>query len=379
MQNVVRQSRPIVALYVMYRIRTAFIVAFTFILPGFIFAEKKNNPSELRPLEIVFCLDLSGSTNGLISDLRDNLWNIVNHLQALQPEAQVRLGVVGFSRPSFGKENAYVKVLVPLTANFDQLDQELYRLKPSIEKGDQYVGYALRTCVMDMQWTKRKDARKMVFLVGNGTVADDRLEYLRYCEEARSRNIVVHTFYVLKSGNLYKELPGWRRIATITGGSQTEIVVNKPDDLRTFSADAKRVEELNHKLNVSMYWVGPDSSDCRRALHTCDSGASHANSDAFLHRVYYKLSANYRESLTACEVVSRISTGENNGNPEADDEYHKRLQELAGLRAALVEQIRKEYRADELTGLQQQYKTNQLPDNSLFTRCVLNILYKVWQ
>lgn len=333
-----------------------------------------------RPLEIVFCLDLSGSTNGLINDLRDNLWAIVNHVQMLEPEAEVRMGVIGFSRPSFGKENAYVKVLVPLTANYDQLDQELYRLKPSIEKGDQYVAYALRACVMDMQWTKRKDARKMVFLVGNGMVADDQMEYLRYCDEARERNIVVHTLYVMKSGNLTKELPGWRRIATLTGGLQTEIVVNKPDDLKSFTADPRKVEELNTKLNLSMQWVGADSSDCRRALSSCDSGAYNANTDVFLHRVYYKLSTNYHQSLRTCELISRIDPkGNTPVEAEISPSYYQRLLEQAKLRAAVLDELSKEFRPDELKAVQSKFKNHQVRDDSIFTRCVLNIIYQIWK
>lgn len=75
--------------------------------------------SRLHPLDIVFCLDLSGSTNGLVDDVREELWTIINQVHAFDPAPELRIGIIGFSRPSFGKENAYVKVLSDLTTDFD--------------------------------------------------------------------------------------------------------------------------------------------------------------------------------------------------------------------------------------------------------------------
>ena len=45
-----------------------------------------------KPLDIVFCVDLSGSTNGLINDLRDNLWMIINQAQHMEPKPALRIG-----------------------------------------------------------------------------------------------------------------------------------------------------------------------------------------------------------------------------------------------------------------------------------------------
>lgn len=57
-----------------------------------------------QPIDIVYTLDLSGSTNGLIDDVRDNLWGMNNELNRLYPSSQIRFAVVGYSRPSFGSK-----------------------------------------------------------------------------------------------------------------------------------------------------------------------------------------------------------------------------------------------------------------------------------
>src|SRR6266513_211687 len=71
--------------------------------------------SQPPPIDIVFCIDLSGSTNGIIEHLRNHLWHFVHELEQLEPQANFRFGFMGYSRPSFGKDNFYVKVIRDLS------------------------------------------------------------------------------------------------------------------------------------------------------------------------------------------------------------------------------------------------------------------------
>lgn len=102
-----------------------------------LYAQSYNSKNSLRenPLDVVFCLDLSGSTNGLVYDVRDQLWFIINQIHAFERTPDLRIGLVGFSRPSFGKDNAYVRVLSRLTHDFDSLAYELYKLNHPLKKG----------------------------------------------------------------------------------------------------------------------------------------------------------------------------------------------------------------------------------------------------
>ena len=342
--------------------------------------KSKASSSPHKPLDIVFCLDLSGSTNGLIDDVRDQLWMIINQAQYMEPKPFLRLGVVGFSRPSFGKENAYVKILVPLTTNFDYLAAELYKLKPSIEKGDQIVSAALRTCVNDMKWTERPDAVKLVFIVGNGMVSGNDHEYVRWCEQARTRNIVIHTLYVMKSANWFKELAGWRRIATITGGMQTEITVNKPDQMQVFTSVKKDLSALNNRINATYLWAGKDSAVCRRALSASDSGAFYADDkDVFLNRLFYKAGEEYAVMYKDCDMVSNAaaipvdSLQENDGGA-----YRERLRETFQARELLRAELRKEFNKKDVDGIRQAFISGSVEDAGIFRRCVLKLLFRSW-
>jgi hypothetical protein len=331
-----------------------------------------------KPLDIVFCVDLSGSTNGLINDLRDNLWMIINQAQHMEPKPALRIGVVGFSRPSFGKENAYVKILVPLTPNFDFVVSELYKLKPSIEKGDQIVSAALRACVNDMKWTDRSGAVKLVYLVGNGMVGGADMQYVKYCEQARENGIVIHSLYVMKSANWFKELIGWRRIATITGGMQSEVIVNKPDNLIVFPSVKGDLKSINDKYNATFLWSGIDSVNCRHAMEGSDSGAFYATPDAFLNRLYLKSSENYKHNYNDCDIVANSTLLSAEIGGDVSSAYQLRLKELFQAREQIRIQMQQQFSKADLDAIQKQYTEGTIADSGVLHRCVLNILYRAW-
>ena len=243
------------------------------IFPFASYAQKEVN----RPLDIVFCLDLSGSTNGLVNDVRDNLWLIANQLNAMSPKPDFRLGVICFSRPSFGKDDGYVKVFSDLSYNLDYIDAELYKLKPSIEKGDQIVSAALSIAISKMSWSKKKDAVKLVYIVGNGSVSSNGYEYVKICEEAVEKRIIVNSLFVTKSANKAADIAGWKRITEITGGIQTEITVNKKDPISFWNADLNIVLQQNNFLYNDLQWSGPDSAMGRKSMVASDSEIGRAH------------------------------------------------------------------------------------------------------
>src|SRR5688572_1167210 len=200
-------------------------------------------------IDVVFCLDLSGSTNGLLDDVREKIWEIVNQVNSYRPAPEFRIGVIGFSRPSFKQENSYVKVLQQLTTDYDLLNFELYKLKPSIEKGDQIVGAAITASVRNMNWSGDNDALKIVYLVGNGMVNAGGNDYRAACELAVKKGIIINTLYCRTRNNVEKELPGWREIARLAGGEQYDIRIHKRTPLILSSTNSGSLKELAGRLS----------------------------------------------------------------------------------------------------------------------------------
>ncbi|MFM7016266.1 MAG: hypothetical protein ACKOX3_08065 [Bacteroidota bacterium] len=340
-----------------------------------------------RPLDIVFCLDLSGSTNGLVNDVRDNLWLIANELNALQPKPDFRLGVVCFSRPSFGKSNGYVKVFSDLTYNLDYIDAELYKLKPSIEKGDQIVSAALSIAVSDMSWSKKDNALKLIYIVGNGSVSSNGYEYVKICESAVEKKIIVNSVFVTKSANKASEMAGWKRIAAITGGIQTELTVNKKDPLNFWNSNIASLVKQNTILYNDLQWSGPDSSLGRKSMVTCDSGAFEAGVNTYCHRLFHKSSAYFIKSIKYCDYFAKLKANNgvgdfrqsvNDTTIESMSAFDQRAYRMQAERNRKLQMLRLEVGEEGVQQLFQEYSKPDFKDEGIFHRIVLLSAIQQW-
>lgn len=265
------------------------------------------SPSRGREsIDVVLCLDLSGSTNGLLDDVREKLWDVINQVNSYRPAPELRIGVVAFSRPSFGAKSGYVKVLQKLTNDFDQLSFELYKLKPTVEKGDQLVGEAIRVSVKQMNWSDDKDALKVIFLVGNGMVNAGVDNYRESCELASERKIVIHSLYCRTRNNFEKELPGWREIARLTGGEQYDIRIHKRTPLVLTSTNIPEFRELAGQLTGTYLYYGENGLERYKMMASIDKNALLANEMTFESRLFYKISDRYQFHQQNWDLIDHL-------------------------------------------------------------------------
>ena len=241
-----------------------------------------------KPVDVVFCMDLSGSTNGLIDDLRDRMWDIIIQLQSVKPAPNLRIGFVAYSRPSFGKTTGYVKVVSPLTGDFEQLSFDLFNIRPYIEKGDQLVGAALEMTVKSMNWTRESEAVKMIFLIGNGGVQLGSVDFRAACDEATAKHISIHPIFCTKA-NKSKEITGWLEIARLSGTEMKEIHVHQTVPLDPVCKNIPALKEANDRLIKSYIYYGDAGFSKLKLLKISDSNAMLAGVLCFEARVNYKL------------------------------------------------------------------------------------------
>src|SRR5512142_1412404 len=91
------------------------------------FAKATAAPEKERPIDLVICLDTSGSMQGLIEAAKQKLWDIVNELGRAKPTPHLRVGLYVYGTPGYGAENGWVRKLVDLT---DDLDSVYAKLTP---------------------------------------------------------------------------------------------------------------------------------------------------------------------------------------------------------------------------------------------------------
>lgn len=244
--------------------------------------------AQSRPVDLVFCMDLSGSTNGVLDDLRDHLWDLAEQMQTIEPTPSLRIGMVGYSRPSFGKSSGYCKIISPLTNNFEQLSFDLFSLKPYIEKGDQFVGAALQLSVKGMNWSRDNDAIKMVFLIGNGTVSLGSVNFRTSCEEAQQKGITIYPVYCTKADKS-KELTGWLEIARLTGAEMKEISIHDRLPLQPVCTNLTALKEANIRLMKTYIYYGETGYARLKIAKEADNYAFRNGNLSFESRIFYKL------------------------------------------------------------------------------------------
>ncbi len=268
--------------------------------------------NQLPPVfDVVITVDLSGSTNGVIEDVRDKIWDMQNQLNTIRPRPQVRFGVVGYGRPSFGYYNQFVKVIVPLTKDVDLIADELFKIKPNIEKGDQLVGAALRASIELMNWSTTDNAVKTIYLVGNGTVNMGPFDFREAYEMATKKNIVINTLYCY-SLNRVRDFAGWHEIARSTGGEVTNIKVHKRLPEFTTVDDQEKLKSLAKQLSSTYIYYGKAGFNRFKMMSNIDRYALESGQSTFEAMLYYKISDAYQGKQSDWDLVDYIKAGRGN-------------------------------------------------------------------
>lgn len=245
------------------------------------------------PVDVVFALDLSSSSNGLIDHLRNHLWDYWWFFTHCSPRPNFRIAVVGFSRPSYGKNSGYVKVIRDLGTEFETLSSVLYKIPSRIEKGDQYVGAALNACLKKISWSKDPNALKVIFLVGNGDVTRGPEDYQRAIEKLNAQQVIINTIYCTAPGER-KAMRGWQRIAEWSGGKCETISIRNRyfDNLNGFNL--QRFRGINRKFNQTYLPYGPNGFKRVKMMQDEDNHVYITNTEGYRFRSMYKISDDYQ-------------------------------------------------------------------------------------
>ncbi len=260
----------------------------------------------VKDIDLVFCIDMSGSTNGLLPDFRARMWEVVNGISRMRPFPRLRIGLVGFSRPSFGKANSYVKVLCEFTDDYDKISYSLGQLKPSVEKGDQYVGAALEAAYK-MNWTDDPAALRVICLMGNGSVSTGGFIWRNTCENLLKKNIVVNSIYCFQQRIVNKEIAGWKSIADLTGGDFSTCRIGSASAGKA-RVELKTLTGLNNRFNKTYIYAGSEGKLRMESLLDADLASMQHGGNYFYSRLLYKISEHYQSGQSGWDLVNFVKS-----------------------------------------------------------------------
>jgi Mg-chelatase subunit ChlD len=171
-------------------------------------------------VEVVFCLDTTGSMGGLIEGAKQKIWLICNQILNGRPTPKLRIGLVAFK----DKGDVYITKVFDMT---DDLDAVYGEMKTYTAEGGgdtpESVNQALDDAINKIKWSKDKKVMRLVFLVGDAPPHMDYTDDVKYpvtCKKAMDLGIVINT---IQCGNDADCTKYWKDIAEKGGGSYAAI------------------------------------------------------------------------------------------------------------------------------------------------------------
>ena len=260
-------------------------------------AIKPETPPAKKPLvQIAVLLDTSGSMEGLIEQAKGQLWKIVNEfLKAKQdgqtPEVQVALYEYG--KTSLSRESGWVRQIVPLSTDLDQISEELFALKTN--GGDEYCGWVIKDAVANLAWSSDPHVYRAILIAGNEPFTQGPVNYADSCKAAIARGIIVNTIHC---GNEAEGInTKWKDGATLADGKFMVIDHNRAV-VHIEAPQDKEIAKLSAQLNKTYIAYGASGrvAAARQSAQDQNVATLAPASGAVVQRAVAKSSVNYDNS-----------------------------------------------------------------------------------
>ena len=131
-------------------------------------AKKKPFKGKRPSVDVAILLDTSNSMDGLISQAKSQLWNIVQQFADAKKNGQtptLRVSVFEYGNSRLPASEDYIRQVVKLTDDMDKVSEALFALKTS--GGDEYCGSVIKEAIKRLDWSSEPNAYKAIFIAGN--------------------------------------------------------------------------------------------------------------------------------------------------------------------------------------------------------------------
>lgn len=216
-------------------------------------------PSEGKPIDLVICLDVSGSMNGLIDSAKLRLWDIVNELARLKPTPNLRVALYSYGHSNYPADKGWVRKEVDLTEDLDDVYKALNAL--TIGGGTELVARVAKTALDDQKWSADKASLKFMFVCGNEPADQDKVVTLEdVAGQAKKAGVIVNTIYCKWRHD--EEIAGWAKFAAACGGKHMDIDMNKAVQQVVVKTEFDdQIIKLGDELNKTYVAFGKDGKD----------------------------------------------------------------------------------------------------------------------
>src|SRR5262245_57295655 len=202
-------------------------------------------PAAQPQVEVVFCLDTTGSMGGLIDAAKAKIWTIANQIAAGQPTPRLKVGLVAYR----DRGDEYVTKVFDLTDDLDAIHGHLMGFRAQ-GGGDfpESVNEALHVAVTKVSWSTDKKTLRLLFLVGDAPPHMDYPDDVKYpetCQLAVKKDIIINT---VQCGNHPETKKYWLDICRKADRSYVQIDAKGGPGVASGSPFDKDIAKINNDL-----------------------------------------------------------------------------------------------------------------------------------
>ena len=214
--------------------------------------KKPAKPARKPQVEVVFCLDTTGSMGGLIEAAKQKICAISNQVASGKPTPELKVGLVAYR----DKGDAYVTKVSDLSGDLDAVYATLKTFQAQ-GGGDtpEHVNQALFDAVHKVKWSTDKKTLRIIFLVGDAPGHMDYTDDVKYpetCKEACKKGIIINTVQCGSDAACAKQ---WRDICAKAEGTYVQIA-QEGGAVAIATPFDKRLGEINTELARSTLVFG---------------------------------------------------------------------------------------------------------------------------
>ena len=230
--------------------------------------------AEGKAIDLVICLDISGSMDGLIDSAKLRLWDIVNELARIKPTPNLRVGLYTYGATRYDPKTGWVKKDVDLTEDLDAVYKAFNSLKTG--GGTEYVARVTKAAIEEQKWSTEKGALKIIFVCGNEPVDQDKQVHLDdVAAQAKKSGVIINTVYCPYGHD--DEIAGWAAFSEKCGGKHVNIDQNKAAKQVVIKTEFdEQIIKLGDELNKTYVAYGKDGKDRQANQLAQDSNAAKA-------------------------------------------------------------------------------------------------------
>jgi hypothetical protein len=256
-------------------------------------------------IQVALLLDTSNSMDGLISQAKTQLWNVVNEFAKAKrrgrtPRLEVALFEYGNNRLS--PEVGYVRQVLPFTEDLDKVSEDLFSL--TTFGGEEYCGKVIFDALARLNWRPLREVYKVIFIAGNEPFSQGPVDFHESCRSAASRGIFINTIFC--GNDAEGRATGWRDGALLAEGKYASINQHLKVDDPPAPQD-KIIISLNVDLNKTYIPYGHAGEASQQRQIAQDNNAVSESTSVIVSRSVTKCNAFYCPS--DWDLVDAVKTG----------------------------------------------------------------------